>query len=179
MRDTSSSIDSALTALASQPGILVQIDMPLHTFRLTSLDANFSYDSQTWESADVAIDSVAWRASGSSSARMTLGDPDGAYWRLALGGVGETPQMQDARVLVWNVYAEVPDEAVPMWSGRVGAVRRDGVTLTCELFVTSSLTSSPRRRVQQVINPIYLIPAGKVITIGGQKWKLERKTNGA
>jgi hypothetical protein len=187
-RTVSAGIGSVLPAVASQPGYLVRIDLPGPADTpsgpgpqyLCSFDVDFVYSGVTWHSADLAFDGMNWSTTSSQNGRMTLGDPDLIWWQIAAGGPSTPPLLQDAPISVWQAYAEVAEEAVQLWSGRIGQVARSQMTLVCNIRSDSATTLCPRRRVQSISPTIgkYLLPPGKIIMVGNQKWVLPRKLNG-
>jgi len=175
MRSPTSGLNAALTTSGSQPCYLVQITFVRNPaqpriFQLTDLDRDFLYNGITWQSTDLEVRDLSWGVGAAGT--LVLGDADMAWWFYAL-----TYEIQDASVYVWQAYADASNEAEPLWNGRIGGVRKTGPAIECQLFVDRSLTSSPRRRVQHIVDTQYLVPAGKVILIGNQKWVLERKSN--
>lgn len=169
MRSPSSGILAQLIAQGAQPGYLVEIITDTQTMRLTSLDEPFYYAGQNWTEADILFKNLSWSIKPSSRVTMQLGDPQLAYWSLAGNLV-----LQDGIVNVWGCFAAAPDEAEPMFQGRIGNIKKSDMFLDIELVTDNMLRTSPRRRVQTIVPAKYLLPPGKEIMIGTQKWILSR-----
>jgi hypothetical protein len=168
-RSPSSGIAALLTAPVSQPGFLVQIVVGATTHRLCTMDADFTYGGHTWTAADVQVSGLSWDTGGVRAARLTLGDVDLAWWTATLNLT-----LQDAPVSIWQVYVGATNEAEPLWSGRIGAVRKGEASVDCDLTIDATLLRSPRRRVQNLVDSQFLISPGTIVTIGGQEWIVER-----
>lgn len=173
-RTPTSGIATAQTALASQPGYLIAFLVDKVVYRFSTFDVDFIFDDALWASTDVTIDGLTWDTGGAKAGQMTLGDPDLVWWSFALN-----LRLQYAPIAIWQAYMSAPNEAEPLWFGRVGAVSRGVLSVICALMNDSSILKTPRRRVQNVIPSAFLLPAGKVIDLGsGHFWTLERKQNG-
>lgn len=170
MRTPAAGIASALTAIGSQPGYLVQITLPSGTFYLTDLDADFTFNGLNWVSSDLHVQGINWIAGTPQRGKLTLGDADLVWWTFALELL-----LQDSPISIWQAYASATNQAEPLWTGRIGLVTRGQATVECDLVLDTTTGNIPRRRVQNVIAQQYLLPAGKIIMVGGQKWELQRK----
>lgn len=175
MRTISSGINTELTAQGATPGWLVQLDLKdpvtgaiASTLRRCSFDVSFPYGGYTWDAEELVVEGLSWDAT-SDSPRLTIGDQSLAYYAFAANGA-----MRDAPVSLWQVYLGVPNEAVSLWTGRVGTIRRGMAALEITLVKDATLKTSPRRRVQNLIPAKFLLPPGKLMTAGGS-WNLERK----
>ena len=173
MRAPSSGIAGQLTATVSQPGFLVQITLPSGPAYLTDLDADFPYNGQVFAASDMQVQGLSWTGGAPQRPKLILGDADLTWGTLALN-----LELQDCAVSIWQAYAAAPNEAEPLWSGRIGGAQRDNAVVQCSLVLDTSTAYSPRRRVQTVINGQFLLPAGKTIAVGSQKWVIGRPRNG-
>lgn len=165
----SPSYSSVLTAQGAQPGYLVQINLTTgYVARLCSLDVQFTYGGYTWNSADVVISGMGWDSGGGQNPTMTLGDADRVWFTYAALGA-----MSGAAVYLWQCYAASPGNAEPMWYGRIGAMRQaGGMSMVCNLLMPGGVVFAPRRKVQDVIEARFCVPAGSKITINGQVWTI-------
>lgn len=170
MRTLPTEISAELTTQGAQPGYLVQIDTGIGTQYLCSLDVDFYYNSQTWVSSDITISGLSWNNGPSGKIKLVIGDHSLAWWAMAANYV-----LQDSVVSIWAVYAAAEAVAEPLWTGRIGAIKKGEMSLDCELVTDNSLRASPRRRVQSLIPAKYLIAPGTEIQSGVTKWRLERK----
>jgi hypothetical protein len=168
-RSPSAGIASAIVAAASAPGYLVELVVGSETFRLCTMDQDFSYASHTWTSADVEVDGLVWDSGGAQAASLTLGDPDLTWWTYAVNVA-----LQNATVKIWAVYASASTEAVALWRGRIGSIRKGPAAIICGLVTDSALLRSPRRRVQNVVASTFLASPGKTYIVNGQKWQIQR-----
>lgn len=182
-RTVTSGIAAATVAVASQPGYLIQIDLPAppsgpgSLYRCT-FDVDFTYNNIRWTADDIIVEGMNWSTTNTQNGRITFGDPDAVWWQIAAGGPTSSPMLQDAAISIYQAYAEAPNEAVPLWKGRIGQVARGPMTVVCNVRSDTATTYCPRRRVQSVVPIGYLVPPGKIIMIGNQKWVLGRKLNG-
>jgi hypothetical protein len=169
MRSPTSGILAQLVAQGSQPGYLVEIITNTQTLNLTSLDEPFYFNATNWTAADITFNNLNWTTRPNTRVNMTLGDPLLAFWSLAGNYI-----LQDSLVNIWGCYAAAQGEAEPMYQGRVGAIKKGNMILECELVADNTLRGSPRRRIQTIVPAKFLLPPGKEIMIGTQKWILSR-----
>lgn len=176
MKTPSSGLNTQLTAQGARPGYLCKIAMTNGVaLYLTGLDDGFLFASQTWSPADLIITGITWSPGSVGTPKLTLGDASNVYWAYATSGV-----FQDATVNVWLCYAGASNQAEPVFRGFIGNPRRGDprngdMTIQCDLLSDGDLKSSPRRRVQNVIPPQFLLAAGTKIPIGSDIWVLERQ----
>lgn len=157
---------------AETPGFLVGVYLDIWTARITTLDVDFTFGGQVWFASDVSLTGLQWGADGSLAGTMVLGDVDLQWWYYTL-----QLKLQDAKVLVWQVYASALGEAEPLWSGRIGTITKGEGTVECTLVNEAVLLRAPSVRVQNVIPGKYLLPSGTIIKVGSSTWKLDRKQN--
>lgn len=173
-RDVPSGIASALTAQGSRPGYIVEIALtnsgPL--LRRSSI-GDFPFGGETYTGADIVIEGLEWDGTAERNVRVTFGDTALAYW-----GYAKAKQFADAPIWIWKVYASAPNEAEPLFYGRCGRASRNGLVTSVECHNDSTLIKSPRTMLQYVVDPVFLLPSGSVITIGNEQVTLERRSNG-
>lgn len=172
-RKPTAALDSALTGVVAQPGYLIRMVLPSQTFRICTFGTGFTYGGYSWAAADAEVSGLSWDQGGVQGGKLVLGDADLVWWTFVLN-----LQMQDAPIDVWQAYATAPNEAEPLWAGRIGRVVKGPALVSCELVTDVSRMNSPRRRVQNVVPARFLLPSGRVIYIGNDTWTLERKRNG-
>lgn len=171
----SSGIAAKLTAAGAQPGYLVEIETAAGTFlRYTSLDQGHTFADFEWLYRQLKVSNLKWDGSVMQSATIELEDADRGLWALAL-----TYQLSRARIRLWQAYGGVPDEAEPLMAGRAGRIARNGLMVEITASNGLDVQTSPRERVQDVVNPIFLLPDGKVQFTGGQRWVLRRPNSAA
>jgi hypothetical protein len=181
MKTPSAGIVAELIAQGARPGFLVRIVLTNGlTLRLTTLDDGFSFEDETgpphdFEAADVDLTGISWDGTASGTPKLQLGDPDLVYWGYATSGV-----LQDAVVDVWLCYGGVPGEAEPIAHAHIGGPKKGNMTVDCDLAFDGSLKSSPRRRVQNVIPPKFLLAPGARVDLGlDDAWTLPYRMNKA
>lgn len=170
--DITSGITTQLTTNGAYLGCLVEITPTSGAvLRYTSLDVAFSYNSQTYLPRDIDPPELDWNGGMARAARLTVGDADLSFWVLALNGV-----LSDALVRLWAVYAGAPTEAAAIYTGRIGSIDPDpsGMTVEFTLNSGSETVSAPRTRVQQIIDRVFLMDAGTILNIAGQRWVIDR-----
>lgn len=100
---------------------------------------------------------------------MSLGNLDNAFGAMLLN-----ESIADAEVEIYAVYAGAPNDAVLEFSG-VGDSCEVGDRVVINLIGQSTQKNfSPRRRISQVTGFNTVLPAGTVISIGGNNYTLER-----
>lgn len=170
MRTLTGGIASQVPAQGSFIGYLCEITTASGAvLRLTSLNTGFSYNGFTWNSTDITLGPMSWDGGMGRLSGITFGDADLTFWALVI-----TYALVDAPVRLYQVYAGAPNEVVALWSGRVGKCTKSGLTVQVELNNGSDTAASPRTRVQQIVNPVFLLPAGSILNIAGARWILER-----
>lgn len=173
MRSVTSGILGQLTAQGSFPGWLVEITLTDSTvLRFTSLDLGFTFGGFTWASFDIELPDISWDGSSLKAAKIVFGDSQLSIWAYVLNLL-----LADVPIRIWAIFSAASGEAEPVWSGRSGRCSRVGITVEVELTNNSDIVTSPRTRVQQVVNPAFLIPGGTVMLIGGQRWIIDRPTS--
>lgn len=168
MRSPSAGITAALTAQGERPGYLLQITLGGTVLYLTNLDG-FSYNSITWTHADFAVEGLSWDGHAGRNVRLVFGDQDLVWWAFVL-----LLQFADAPVLIWQVYDSATNEAEPVYSGRCGKPVRNGLMTVIECANEALLKKSPRTLLQYLVDPVYLLPSGTVISIGSTQFELTR-----
>ena len=170
MRSLSSGINSQLTVSGAYAGWLVQITPQSGSvLRYTSLDTNFSYGGFTWQSLDIDPPQLGWDGTALRAGKLVIGDADLVFWALAL-----QLSLTDAAIAIYAIYAAAPTEAEPVFSGRIGQIVRNGLTVEMQISNQSDTRALPATRVQYVVNPAFLLPSGTVLNINGQRWILDR-----
>lgn len=160
-RSVTSGIDGQLPAQGSFPGWLLEITLATATvIRRTSLDVVFAFAGAQWVPVDMEMPSIAWDGGVLRVGTLVLGDPDLALWRLA-----ENLELGDALVRIWQIYRDAANEAAPVYSGRVNDIRKRELAIELSLSNSSDTLTSPRTRVQQIVNQAFLLPSGTVINL--------------
>lgn len=173
--DLTAGIEGQLDAPGAYPGHLVEITtVGGQVVRLTSIDAGFTWDGHGWLASDLQVLGLSWDGTLARNAKLIIGDADLSFWVLALA-----LELVDARVRIWGVYADVLNEAAPLFFGKIGMPTRNGLTVEMDLDNSVDTITSPRERVQHVVNPVFLLPAGTIININGQRWIIARPTSAA
>jgi len=177
-RTLPSGISANYTQAGSQPGYLIRYYLKSGAvLRLTSLDADFVLSGETYIASDVEVPDLSWDGTVAPGARVTHGDMDLSLWSLALAR-----QFDDARVEIDIIYAAATNESIAnVFKGRCGGPQRSvdqrsGATFSLALVAEATYQVAPRERVQYVIDPKWLIPAGTIFDVNGQRWILDRPT---
>lgn len=171
MRSVTSGISSAIPAQGSFLGWLVAITVSTsQVVRLTSMDTNFAFGGNTFNAANISVPSMTWDGSVNRPASLVIGDPDLAYWALVLN-----LQLVDAPITLWQAYAGATGEGAPLWTGRAGKCSRQGLTVQIDLANDAATAQAPRLRVQQLCNPLFLLPSGSTLHVGNQRWTINRQ----
>jgi hypothetical protein len=70
------------------------------------------------------------------------------------------------------------NQSVPLFSGRCSgpsrSVSADGAVFSLPLDAEVNLKYAPRERVQDTIDQRWLLAAGDILTVNGQKWVIDR-----
>lgn len=175
MRTVAAGIASELTRSGAYPGYLIEITVASGgVLRITTLDGDFQYDGFTWATADVTVPDLSFDGTVSRGGALLFGDQTIAVWIANL-----YREFDDAPIRIWQVYLHAPGEALPFFIGRCGKVERrvdprSGATASISIDADATALYAPRRRVQDVIDPYWLIPPNSVITINNQRWVIER-----
>ena len=171
MRTVTSGITTALTAQGSFLGWLAEITTSAGTvFRLCSMDVDFPFGGFTFRASDLSVSGMAWDGGVARPASLTLGDADLTWGALVLNLA-----LADAGLRLWQAYASATTEAQPLWSGRIGQCKRVGLSVQATLSNGTDTTFAPRTRVQQLVNPAFLLPAGTGLSVNGTRWVIERQ----
>lgn len=173
MRSLTAGIAGQLTAAGAFEGVLLELTLSTgQVLRYTSLDVDVPWNGFTWLSRDIQMPQLSWDGTIMKPGQVVMGDYDLSFWVLA---VGAGNPLANAGVRVYLIYASATGEAEPVWSGRVAQVARDGGALAVTLTLTNpGDLLVPTQRVQYVIPPIFLLPAGTVLSLGGQTWTVDR-----
>lgn len=176
-RTLDTTLQNELPAQGAFPGWLLQVTLSNGTtLRRCSFDFDFTFNGYTWLQGDIETPSLSYDGGVLMSARIVLGDADNEWWSFAVNQL-----LTDAGISLYQAYANVPNVAVALLSdARVGQIARNPSNLSVELTVSnmSDVTQSPRRRVQYVIDPAFLIPPGTSIRVsGGTIWTIGRSQN--
>lgn len=160
-RSITSGIAGQLPAQGSFPGWLLEITLATGTvIRRTSLDTVFIYGGTQWVPVDMEMPSISWDGSVLKVGTIILGDADLALWSLA-----RNLELSDALVRIWQIYRDATAEAAPVYSGRINDIRKRELAIELALSNSSDTLTSPRTRVQQIVNQAYLLPSGTVINL--------------
>jgi hypothetical protein len=171
-RAPTSGIAGQLSAVVTQSGYLVSIGViGAATQYLCSLDRSFTFGGFSWQSNSIDISGINWQAGGVQSGQMVLGDVNLAFWAYALNLV-----LQNAPVSIWACYAGAPGEAEPLWSGRIGSIKRGNLELICGLVPDSAARMVPTRRIQSIIPSQFLAAPGTIFNFGSTQWTLDRQS---
>jgi len=181
MKTPTAGLNATLTQFAARQGFLARIVLnnsvdPLlrSVLYLCSLNDGFSFRVdgvlRVWDATDLVITGIGWTPGGGTNPKMSIGDSALVWWAYATGG-----SLQDALVDVWLCYSGATLEAEPLLRGRIGNIRKGEMTIDCDIVLDGTLKSSPRRRVQNVIAPQFLLAPGTKILIGSDTWTLDRK----
>lgn len=175
MRSLTSGINSQLTVSGALFGWLLELTLTNgQVFRYTSIDTGFTWNGFTWQPLDMSVPEIEWDGGAVRSGRIVIGDANLVLWAFALNLM-----LARAGIRLYAIYHAAPNEAEPVYSGRVGPVTRgNDLTVVMGFSNESETVSAPRNRVQYVINPKFLLAAGTVLHVGGQRWILERPKSG-
>lgn len=174
--DISGGITAQLPVSGAWFGYLLEIttnDSSL-TLRYCNFGITFSFDSQSWLPLDFTLPDISWDGAILRTGKLIIADTKLKFWVMALDGL-----LTDARMRIWAAYGDVPDEAAAIWTGRIGQMARNGLTVEIGLTTGSDTESSPRTRIQAVVDPAFLIPGGTILVTGTQQWTLNRSTSAA
>jgi len=166
-------IASEYTQPGSQPGFLIRIFLPNVTLRFTTLDTDYTYAGDLYTSSDVDLPDFGFDGTVSPGAQLQFGDMDAIFWAAAM-----QRQFVDARCEIDQVYAHAPNQAVHVFVGRCSGPKRsvgsNGSVFSIPLEAESTNQYAPKQKVQDVIDLKWLVPAGGIIVINGQKWIIDR-----
>jgi hypothetical protein len=170
MRSPTSGIAGQLTATVTESGYLVSIALTAATMFICSLENGFTFvtaanPSGVWDSKSIDITGINWQSKGMQSGQMVMEDADLSMWVYALDGL-----LSDAVVSIWQCYADAPGEAEPLWEGRIGAVTKGDLEITCALIPENMIRLIPTRRVQSFITSNFLMAPGTIVNVGKAQW---------
>lgn len=173
MRTPTSGIAGELTRPGSYPGYLVKIVAASGTIYLTTLDVDFPFDGNDYVSADLDVTDLSFDGTVAKGGTVVFGDMTLGVWIATL-----YREFDDALIEVLGVYADAAGEAEPMCEGRCGKpsrrVGQDGATMTLAFEAEATTRFAPRERVQYIIDPKWLIAAGTILDVNGQRWIIDR-----
>lgn len=173
-RQFSSGIAGELTRSGSYPGWLLQITIASGVvLYMTTLDVDFDYNGNSYVSADIDITDLAFDGTVSRGAAVEFGDMTLAVWVATL-----YRNFDDATVAILYCYADIPGEATEVGTYRFGKPQRkvggDGESVAFALDAVATTLFAPRKRMQDVIDQFWMLPAGSVLMVNGQKWVIDR-----
>lgn len=167
MKTLSPALLAELALQATRPGYLVEIGYNT-VLRLSTL-GDISYGGYTWASFDVRVSGIGSDGSASSSARLALGNTDGAFGALVFNeGAADIP------VVIYACYAGASSDAVQVFSGVTNGADITEKSVTFQLDAQRNKTLySPRVFISKpTFN--FLQPAGTKIAWGGETFVLDR-----
>jgi hypothetical protein len=178
MRTVTSGIFAELTRSGAYPGHIIEITVANGSIiRVTTLDDDFTWDGQVYATADVSVPDIGFDGTVSRGGALEFGDQTIAVW---IGNLYR--EFDEAPIRIWQVYAAAPGEAEQVFSGRCGKLTRKvnakgGESASIALDAEATALFAPRRRVQDFIDQKWLIAAGTVLIVNGQRWIIDRPTS--
>jgi hypothetical protein len=160
-------------ATITKPGFFVQLDLASQ-IRACSRD-DTTWNGNVWPAANVNVSDVGTQPDGSQRCTVTMGNTDLSLGAIALGDA----QLQGRRAQVWSFLKPAGSLAaadpVQIFDGVVDSAVVDTAAVTFSLVtLLVSATYLPRRRITPASGFNRLLPAGRVIQIGSQRFRLER-----
>jgi hypothetical protein len=172
-RTLPSGINTNYTQPGSQPGYLVRIFLAAVTLRFTTLDTDYTLAGDLYTSTDVQVPDISFDGTVTPGAQLQFGDMDIIFWTAAMQRL-----FNDARVEIDAIYSAAANQSVPLFSGRCSgpsrSVSADGAVFSLPLDAEVNLKYAPRERVQDTIDQRWLLAAGDILTVNGQKWIIDR-----
>lgn len=168
MRTISSALNTALGKTVTQPGWLVFVNWPTPV-RLSSL-GTVTYGGQTFSAANVDVSNL--RMDGMKvSGSISLGNADNGYGSLVL-----TYGIAGTQIKVWGFDGDAvasDDDFVFMADAVGGKSKINLDKVAIDLRDSTAFVYSPRTYVTAPTFT-YLIPAGTILKINDQTFKVER-----
>lgn len=167
MKALTPALIAELALSVTRPGYLVELGFSA-TLRLSTM-GDISYGGQNWAAADVRISGLGADGKGSNTARLTLGNTDGAYGALVLNeGAADIP------VTIYACYAGASADAVQLFAGVADGADISEQTVTLTLAAQRNKTLYCPRVF--IAKPAFnhLQPAGTKIVWGTETFVLER-----
>lgn len=167
MRVITPALTAELNLTVTRPGYLIYLGLSTPQ-RLSTL-GSVVWNSQTWAANDAKVSGLSQASTAGRSAQVSLGNLDNVFGAMLLN-----ESIADAEVEIYAVYAGAPNDAVLEFSG-VGDSCEVGDRVVINLIGQSTQKNfSPRRRISHVTGFNTVLPAGTVISIGGNNYTLER-----
>ena len=170
MRSTTTATQNAMEAAVTRPVILLEI-MFSTPLRLVNSLSSLTWDGRNWSSGRMMGGvSLRQKKAGGQEVTFALQNGDNAMSALVLseGASGKA-------VNIYQTYGEPPysvADVLEVFSGVVDGVPRMDDVVTFNAVSAGMVQWSPRINITEELFP-HIIPAGKTVTIGGQKVILE------
>jgi len=167
MRTLSGTLIAELGLTVTNPGYLVSMDF--NTPRYWSTLGDVTWGGHDWVATDVKVGELSRDLSANKTANISLANYDGV-----MGTLVDTEKVGDRAVLIYAVYAGAPTEAQLEFGGVGDAAEIDARVSISFVGQSTARAFSPRRRIGPATGFTVLMPAGSVLTIGNEKYVLER-----
>lgn len=171
-RGLSTATKNAAAADITTPCYLVELRLAA-TYRFSSR-GDVPWNGFTFASSALRVSDVSDAPDGSSQVRVEVGNTDLAFGAAVLLDAA----LQGRGVSVWFHYGAAPAAADPvkLFEGVVDSAGIDQAAVRFMLTnAIASATYLPRRRITRAAGFTRLLPAGRVIQIGTQMIRLERR----
>lgn len=172
MRTLSTTTDTETAKAITRPIELIELVLASGTYRWSSA-GDVSFNGYTWSESGAQVDHLQSLAGGAQQGIISLSNTDNAASALVLAdGVADAP------ITLYQLYGDGPyaaDDAVELFSGVCDGAPQIGLDRV-QISITSAGRArefAPRIYFEQFCN--WIPPAGKVISWGGEHYRLERR----
>ena len=171
MRTLSAALTAAYGGAVQRPAWLVSIGWSTPIY--LSSHGTVSFDSKTWTAADVNVGSVRIDAA-SVAGRLVLGNADDTYGALVLA---EGASDKAIRIYGYDAGATATADIVELVACVGGKAVVSPTQVEIELRDANAYVYAPRTFVVAAPGSsfTYLMPAGTILNINSQSYRLERK----
>ncbi len=167
MKTLTPALLAELALSVTRPGYLIELGYST-TLRLSTM-GDISYGSYNWAAADAKLSGIGADGKGSNTARLALGNTDGAYGALVLN-----EGAADIACTIYACYAGAPTDAVQLFAGVTDGADISEHTVTLTLSAQRNKTLYCPRVFISKPTFNYLQPAGSKIVWGAETFVLER-----
>ncbi|HRZ02389.1 MAG TPA: hypothetical protein P5024_12590 [Burkholderiaceae bacterium] len=169
MRTPSSALAAALGAPVQRPAFLVEIGFA--TPWRASTYATVSFNALQWTAADVRLQALAFDV-GRARGTIVVGNHDGAMAALVLA-----EGISDKVIKIWGYDAAATATAdfVQLGEARGGAAQITPTAVAIGLRGPGEYLTCPRTLVGPAAGVNTLLPAGVVLRIADNEYRLERR----
>lgn len=168
-RILTSALVAKLGLTVTQPGYLVSFAFSTPVYWSSLGDV--TWNGQLYTGADLRVEGLSRGETSAQRASLSIGNLD-----LAVGAIVLNEGVADKAVNIYTVYsgATATDDVVQEFSGVGAAAEVDKRVIITMNGQGSQRAFAPRRRISPDTGFNYVLPAGSIITVSGEFYKLER-----